>query len=105
MTPDQNLADIQNALNRAREEREKATRLFEKAKAQFWMQLVARRGAGEKLTKNDMDALLEIAISEDPVVSEFYLKWSKAEADYYDKKSTCDIAEKSWWGTRRNYAG
>ena len=104
MNPEQSLADIQNALNDARKERETATRAFEKAKASYWMKLVARRGAGEKLTNRDMEALLEIAISEDDCVSTFYLKWVEAESNYYDKKSTCDIAEKNYWDSKGHHA-
>lgn len=104
-SPDQSLADVQNALKEATLSRAEADHKFVAAKAAYRMRLVARRAAGEKLTEKDIDAMIELSIDNDPDVREAYLAHVSAESIYLDAKAKAYLMDKLWWETRRNYGG
>lgn len=105
MNPDQSLADAQDALTKATKALEDEEHAFAAVKARYRMKICAGESVSKKLREKDIDAMIEIAIDDDPEVREAYLSYRRVHNAYLDAKGKHYNLDKLWWETRNRYGG
>ena len=98
--PEQDLVFIEAAFENSKAARLMAKHRWDSAKGKLHMTLVARREAGEKLTIEDMKAIKDSAIDNDPDVRETYLMFISADSEYRAAKVKFDDAVRRYWEGR-----
>lgn len=91
---------VEQAFENAKADRLIAKHRWDAAKGKLHMTLVARREAGEKLTIEDMKAIKDSAIDNDPDVRETYLMFITADSAYRSAKVKFDAATREYWDAK-----
>ncbi len=94
---EQTLAQIEQRFEDSKEGRLAARTMLEAARGKFHMTLVARREAGEKLTTEDMKALVASAVNDVDYVRAAYLNFVQADTDYRRYKVEWNQAQRDYW--------
>lgn len=97
---DPDLVSIEAKFENAKADRLIAKHRWDSAKGKLHMTLVARREAGEKLTIEDMKAIKDSAIDNDPDVRETYLMFISADSEYRAAKVKFDDATRRYWDSK-----
>lgn len=97
----QDLADLEAKFEDSKQTRTLLENKFEGAKAKYRMTLVARRAAGEKLTVQDMDALIMIALDEVDYVKESYLDFVAGDTAYGRAKVNYEAGKRFYWDNKK----